>query len=106
MFTWTNVCALEEVSAWVKCVASRAIAKEVLAFSLMVVCCHIQVKVVIIGQDPYHGPNQAHGKIGIFFKWGCSHTASNRACGAVYAYVCLSVGLCFSVKPGVASPPR
>ena len=33
-----------------------------------------QVKVVILGQDPYHGPNQAHG-------------------------------LCFSVKPGVATPP-
>lgn len=33
-----------------------------------------QVKVVIIGQDPYHGPHQAHG-------------------------------LCFSVKPGVATPP-
>jgi len=32
------------------------------------------VKVVIIGQDPYHGPGQAHG-------------------------------LCFSVKPGVSSPP-
>jgi uracil-DNA glycosylase len=32
------------------------------------------VKVVIIGQDPYHGPGQAHG-------------------------------LCFSVKPGVRSPP-
>ena len=32
------------------------------------------VKVVIIGQDPYHGPNQAHG-------------------------------LCFSVKPGVPTPP-
>lgn len=32
------------------------------------------VKVVIIGQDPYHGPEQAHG-------------------------------LCFSVKPGVPSPP-
>jgi uracil-DNA glycosylase len=32
------------------------------------------VKVVIIGQDPYHGPNQAHG-------------------------------LCFSVKPGIKSPP-
>lgn len=31
-------------------------------------------KVVILGQDPYHGPGQAHG-------------------------------LCFSVKPGVASPP-
>ncbi|KZX00819.1 uracil-DNA glycosylase [Pseudoalteromonas luteoviolacea] len=33
-----------------------------------------QVKVVILGQDPYHGPNQAHG-------------------------------LCFSVLPGVKSPP-
>lgn len=33
-----------------------------------------QVKVVILGQDPYHGPSQAHG-------------------------------LCFSVLPGVKSPP-
>jgi uracil-DNA glycosylase len=33
-----------------------------------------QVKVVILGQDPYHGPNQAHG-------------------------------LCFSVQPGIPSPP-
>ncbi|MCK4751074.1 MAG: uracil-DNA glycosylase, partial [Bacteroidales bacterium] len=33
-----------------------------------------QVKVVILGQDPYHGKGQAHG-------------------------------LCFSVPPGVASPP-
>lgn len=33
-----------------------------------------QVKVVILGQDPYHGPNQAHG-------------------------------LCFSVRPGVKTPP-
>lgn len=33
-----------------------------------------QVKVVILGQDPYHGPGQAHG-------------------------------LCFSVRPGVRSPP-
>lgn len=33
-----------------------------------------QVKVVIIGQDPYHGPDQAHG-------------------------------LCFSVLPGVKTPP-
>ena len=32
------------------------------------------VKVVIVGQDPYHGPGQAHG-------------------------------LCFSVKPGVRTPP-
>ncbi len=33
-----------------------------------------KVKVVILGQDPYHGPGQAHG-------------------------------LCFSVKPGVPTPP-
>ncbi len=33
-----------------------------------------KVKVVILGQDPYHGPGQAHG-------------------------------LCFSVKPGVRTPP-
>lgn len=33
-----------------------------------------RVKVIILGQDPYHGPNQAHG-------------------------------LCFSVRPGVATPP-
>jgi len=33
-----------------------------------------QVKVVILGQDPYHGPHQAHG-------------------------------LCFSVRPGVPTPP-
>ncbi|ELX7502194.1 uracil-DNA glycosylase [Vibrio fluvialis] len=33
-----------------------------------------QVKVVILGQDPYHGPNQAHG-------------------------------LCFSVQPGIKTPP-
>ncbi|MBV4503156.1 uracil-DNA glycosylase [Pseudomonas shirazensis] len=33
-----------------------------------------QVKVVILGQDPYHGPDQAHG-------------------------------LCFSVQPGVPTPP-
>jgi len=33
-----------------------------------------EVKIVILGQDPYHGPNQAHG-------------------------------LCFSVQPGVPTPP-
>ncbi len=33
-----------------------------------------QVKVVILGQDPYHGPHQAHG-------------------------------LCFSVQPGIPTPP-
>ncbi|KAK3881290.1 hypothetical protein Pcinc_014275 [Petrolisthes cinctipes] len=37
-------------------------------------CSLEEVKVVVLGQDPYHGPNQAHG-------------------------------LCFSVTPGVRSPP-
>ena len=43
-------------------------------FNSMNFLSYDDVKVVIIGQDPYHGPMQAHG-------------------------------LCFSVKPGVKSPP-
>lgn len=43
-------------------------------FNSMNLVSFADVKVVIIGQDPYHGPGQAHG-------------------------------LCFSVKPGVKSPP-
>ncbi|KAF8442413.1 uracil-DNA glycosylase-like protein [Boletus edulis BED1] len=42
-----------------------------------------KVKVVILGQDPYHGPNQAHGK---HIKRGF-------------------IGLCFSVPKGIAVPP-
>ncbi len=43
-------------------------------FSSMNLTSFNDVKLVIIGQDPYHGPGQAHG-------------------------------LCFSVKPGVKTPP-
>jgi len=43
-------------------------------FNSMNLLSYEDVKIVIIGQDPYHGPGQAHG-------------------------------LCFSVKPGVKSPP-
>jgi uracil-DNA glycosylase len=43
-------------------------------FNSMNLLSYEDVKVVIIGQDPYHGPGQAHG-------------------------------LCFSVKPGVKTPP-
>ncbi len=43
-------------------------------FNCMDITSCKNVKVVIIGQDPYHGPGQAHG-------------------------------LCFSVQPGVKSPP-
>lgn len=43
-------------------------------FNAFELCPFDQVKVVIIGQDPYHEPGQAHG-------------------------------LCFSVLPGIATPP-
>lgn len=43
-------------------------------FNAMHLTAYKDVRVVIIGQDPYHGPGQAHG-------------------------------LCFSVKPGVKTPP-
>lgn len=39
VFTWTRACKLSEV------------------------------KVVILGQDPYHGPNQAHGKTEIIYRY-------------------------------------
>lgn len=32
-----------------------------LVFSAFRLCPWDEVKVVILGQDPYHGPNQAHG---------------------------------------------
>ena len=32
-----------------------------LIFNAFNLCPFHQTKVVIIGQDPYHGPNQAHG---------------------------------------------
>jgi len=31
-------------------------------FSWTTACALSEVKVVILGQDPYHGPNQAHGE--------------------------------------------
>ncbi|CAI9739062.1 uracil-DNA glycosylase [Octopus vulgaris] len=43
-------------------------------FSWTQLCPLKDIKVIIVGQDPYHGKNQAHG-------------------------------LCFSVKPGVKTPP-
>ena len=52
-----------------------------------------QVKVVIIGQDPYHGPKQAHGTYSIM------HISD-------YLYLHTIIGLCFSVRVGVQIPPR
>ena len=31
-------------------------------FSWTMACSIDEIKVVILGQDPYHGPNQAHGQ--------------------------------------------
>jgi uracil-DNA glycosylase len=49
--------------------------------------------VVIIGQDPYHGPGQAHGDEAV--------TSSI----AFLIDLVSSLGLSFSVPPGVAIPP-
>jgi len=54
-----------------------------------------KVRVVIIGQDPYHNAGQAHGTFRNFN--GDRHVSPN--------YMSTSSGLCFSVPPGVATPP-
>ena len=58
MFTWTNVCALEEVSAWVKCVASRAIAKEMLAFSHWLCAVMFRLKLSLLDKTPITDPTK------------------------------------------------
>jgi uracil-DNA glycosylase len=50
------------------------------------------VRVVIIGQDPYHGPGQAHGS---------SHPSSAES----NLTSSPTSGLCFSVRPGCKVPP-
>lgn len=84
MTTWTDVLAVEKQQDYfiqtMQYVAQRRAqgvtvyppANDV--FNAFKSTTYDNVKVVIIGQDPYHGPNQAHG-------------------------------LCFSVMPGVKSPP-
>ncbi|KAF8134990.1 uracil-DNA glycosylase-like protein [Boletus edulis] len=47
-----------------------------------------KVKVVILGQDPYHGPNQAHGKhIKRGFIGLCFSVPKGIACTAIYAEI-------------------
>lgn len=50
VFTWTIACPINEV-----CVTVTNITTPISPTLIM------QVKVVILGQDPYHGPGQAHG---------------------------------------------
>ncbi|MDN3609183.1 uracil-DNA glycosylase [Vibrio ostreicida] len=82
--TWQDVIGAEKQQSYFQNTlrfveAERAAGKRVFppakdVFSAFRVTEFVDVKVVILGQDPYHGPNQAHG-------------------------------LCFSVLPGVKTPP-
>lgn len=82
--TWQDVIAHEQLQEYfqqaVQFVESQRQAGKVIyppahdVFSAFHSTELANVKVVILGQDPYHGPNQAHG-------------------------------LCFSVSPGVKTPP-
>ncbi|MGL4456675.1 MAG: uracil-DNA glycosylase [Plesiomonas sp.] len=82
--TWSSVIGAEKQQPYFMDImqrvsAERAAGKEIYppekdVFSAFRYTPFDQVKVVILGQDPYHGPNQAHG-------------------------------LCFSVQPGIATPP-
>jgi len=84
MTSWTDLLAAEKHQDYFKqtmqYVAKRRDEKVTIyppkeqVFSAFSATPFEQVKVVILGQDPYHGPNQAHG-------------------------------LCFSVMPGVKTPP-
>ena len=82
--TWEDVLADEKqqayfVSLLAKIEAERKAGKDIYpaqdeVFNALTFTPLNDVKVVILGQDPYHGPHQAHG-------------------------------LCFSVLPGVKTPP-
>ncbi len=82
--TWNDVINLEKQQNYFQKTvdfveAERAAGKSIFppsddVFNAFLYTKFADVKVVIIGQDPYHGPNQAHG-------------------------------LCFSVLPGVKTPP-
>lgn len=82
--TWSSVIGAEKQQPYFMDImqrvsAERAAGKDIYppekdVFSAFRYTPFNQVKVVILGQDPYHGPNQAHG-------------------------------LCFSVQPGIATPP-
>lgn len=84
MNTWTDILGQEKQQPYFQQImqfveSERATGKTIYpakqdVFSAFNLTKLEKVKVVILGQDPYHGPNQAHG-------------------------------LCFSVLPGVKTPP-
>src|SRR5713226_6589358 len=65
-----------------------------------------KVRVVMIGQDPYHGPGQAHGtQLGASLVCHSpAHSFFNSFLPIVLTPSCLT-GLCFSVPHGVQVPP-
>ena len=64
-----------------------------LIFNAFNLCPFDKVKVVIIGQDPYHGPGQAHGLC-----FSVNDGVQFHGPGQAH-------GLCFSVNDGVQFPP-
>ena len=60
-------------------------------FSWTTACPLEDIKVVIMGQDPYHGPHQAHGNTSYHY--------------SITQQIFIA-GLCFSVCIGVRPPPR
>ena len=71
MKTWTDVIGQEKQQPYFQQVLQRVHAERELGkiiyppapdvFNAFKLTEFEQVKVVILGQDPYHGPNQAHG---------------------------------------------
>jgi uracil-DNA glycosylase len=84
MTSWSDILAEEKQKDYFKDTLAYVAQKrsqgvtvyppQELVFNAFKITPFDQVKAVILGQDPYHGPNQAHG-------------------------------LCFSVLPGIKSPP-
>ena len=84
MTSWTDILAAEKQQDYFQQTLSYIAARRAAGvtvypakddvFNAFTATPFDKVKVVILGQDPYHGPNQAHG-------------------------------LCFSVQPGIATPP-
>ena len=84
MMTWTEALAQEKATPYFRELmlhvqAEREVGKVIYppkedVFNAFAMTALKDIRVVILGQDPYHGPNQAHG-------------------------------LCFSVLPGVKTPP-
>ena len=57
---------------------------------ICIVTVFLQVKVVILGQDPYHGPKQAHGQFYLPLVLWRDLATRSVICNAVVSYVMYS----------------